>query len=108
MISRIWSGWTTPQNADAYERLLLGTVVPGIAARGIPGFRGMYVQRRVDGQEVEFVTTMLFETMEAVRAFAGPSHETSVVPDAARRLLSRFDARARHYDVLLAPEGSLP
>lgn len=107
MISRIWSGWTTPQNADAYERLLLGTVVPGIAARSIPGYRGMYVQRRADGPEVEFVTTMLFDSLDAVRAFAGPGHETSVVPDAARRLLSRFDDRARHYEVLLAPEGSL-
>jgi hypothetical protein len=49
--------------------------------------------------EVEFVTLMRFESLEAVRAFAGEDYEAAVVPVAARRLLSRFDARSAHYQV---------
>ena len=105
MISRVWRGWTSSAQADGYERLLLTTILPGIASRRIPGYRGAYLYRRADGTSVEFVTTMMFETIEAVIAFAGAEYETAVVPEAARRLLDRFDARSAHYEVLLAPEG---
>lgn len=107
MISRVWHGWTSRESADAYERLLLGTVLPGIRARGIAGYHGAYLYRRDVDEGVEFVTTMLFDGMDAVRAFAGEDHELSVVPAPARALLSRFDARAAHYEVLLTPaEGA--
>ncbi len=100
MISRVWHGWTTPQNADAYERLLRGTILPGIAARGIAGYRGHHLYRREAGGEVEFVTVMFLDSMDAVRAFAGADYETAVVPEAARKLLARFDARSSHFEVL--------
>ncbi|MBP3983792.1 antibiotic biosynthesis monooxygenase [Pseudoxanthomonas helianthi] len=101
MISRIWHGWTTPQNADAYERLLREEIFAGIRARRIEGFIDIQLLRRpVDG-EVEFVTLMRFENLEAVRAFAGADHEASVVPPRARELLSRFDARSQHYEILV-------
>jgi hypothetical protein len=103
MISRVWRGWALPEKADEYERLLLSTILPGIAGRGIAGYRGAYLYRRPDGGAVEFVTTMLFETIEAVIAFAGADYETAVVPEVARRLLDRFDARSAHYEVLLTP-----
>ncbi|HEU4698888.1 MAG TPA: hypothetical protein VFS40_06900 [Gemmatimonadales bacterium] len=105
MISRVWHGWTTPANADAYERLLLTTVLPGIRARDLPGYHGAYLYRRAsdDGAEVEFVTTMLFDSLDGVRAFAGADYAHGVVPPAARALLARFDARSQHYDVRLAP-----
>ena len=104
MISRVWYGWTSRDDADAYERLLLTTILPGIDARLPAGYRGAYLYRRDLGDaEVEFVTTMLFDSLDAVRAFAGDDYETAVVPPAARALLSRFDARSAHYDVLRTP-----
>jgi len=106
MISRIWHGWTTHPNADAYEQLLRREVFTGIAARGIPGYRGIHLLRRDAGAEVEFVTVMWFESLDDVRRFAGEDHEAAVVPPAARRLLARFDARSAHYDVLVEPGSS--
>ena len=106
MVGRVWHGWTSRENADAYERLLLDTVLPGIAARGIAGYHGAWLYRRDVPEGVEFVTTMLFESMARVREFAGADHETAVVPPAARALLARFDATSAHYDVRLAPGGA--
>lgn len=105
MISRVWHGWALPANADGYERLLVGTILPGIVARGIPGYRGAYLYRRPDGRLVEFVTTMLFDSLEAVIGFAGADYETAVVPEPARKLLDRFDPRSAHYQVLLTPSS---
>lgn len=94
MIARLWHGWTTPANADAYEALIRDTIFPGIVARRIPGLEALDLYRRPDADEVAFVTLMRFRDMEAVRAFAGADAEASVVPPAARALLSRFDDRA--------------
>ena len=99
MISRIWHGWTTPADADTYEQLLKGEIFAGIVARSIPGFRGIELGRRDVGDTVEFVTTMWFDSFDAVRAFAGPDYEVAVVPPAARAVLTRFDARSAHYEV---------
>lgn len=99
MIVRLWHGWTTPANADAYERLLGEEIFRGIARRTIPGYRGIELLRRADASEVEFVTAMRFDSVEAVRAFAGEEYEVAAVPPAARALLSRFDARSAHYEL---------
>ena len=98
MICRIWHGWTTPTNADAYEQLLRSEIFRGIAARRIPGYRGIELLRRPSDQLVEFVTLMWFDTLEDIRAFAGPDYEVAVVPPAARALLERFDARSAHFE----------
>jgi hypothetical protein len=103
MISRIWHGWTSRENADAYERLLRSEIFGGIAGRSIAGYRGIHLLRRDAGVEVEFVTIMWFDSLDAVRAFAGEDHEVAVVPEKARRLLARFDARSAHYEVVEAP-----
>ena len=99
MIARIWHGWTRPENADAYEGLLRTEIFPGIAAKHVAGYRGIELLRRPNGAEVEFVTIMWFESLGAVKAFAGEDHETAVVPLQARRLLARFDARSEHYEI---------
>lgn len=104
MITRIWHGWTTPANADAYEQLLRSEIFTGIVARAIPGFRGIQLLRRdpplhkAPG-EVEFVTIMRFESLDAVRAFAGEDYEVAVVPPKAQALLARYDDRSAHYEV---------
>lgn len=99
MIQRIWHGWTRPEQADAYEALLRSEILPGIAARNVPGYRGVTLLRRAMAGEVEFVTVMTFDSLDSVRAFAGEDYEAAVVPPRARALLARFDQRSRHYDV---------
>ena len=83
MITRIWRGWTTPENAD--------------------GYHGAYLLRRDLGGEVEFATIMLFDSLEQVRGFAGEDYESAYVPPKARAVLARFDQRSAHYDTLLRP-----
>ena len=100
MIARIWHGWTTKQNADAYEALLRTEIFGGIGARAIPGYRGIELLRRDVADEVEFVTVMRFDSLDAVRTFAGEDHEAAVVPPEARRILARFDRRSAHYEVI--------
>ena len=99
MISRIWRGWTTPQNADGYEALLKAEIFTGIVARGISGFQGIDLLRRELEKEVVFVTIMWFDSLLAVRSFAGEDYERAVVPAKARQLLLRFDERSAHYEV---------
>ncbi|MGB8958285.1 MAG: hypothetical protein WCC00_04650 [Candidatus Aminicenantales bacterium] len=99
MISRIWHGYTTPAKADAYENLLKEEIFVGIRGRKIPGFREIQLFRRDLGAEVEFITVMWFDSLDAVRAFAGPDYEACVVPPRARAILSRFDQRSQHYQV---------
>ncbi len=100
MICRVWHGWTTLQNAGAYEGIVRGEVIPGIEARHIPGFRHIDLLRREAGDEIEFTTMMWFDSLDSVRAFMGEDYSVSHVPSAARAVLSRFDERAAHYDVL--------
>ncbi|WP_159942024.1 MULTISPECIES: antibiotic biosynthesis monooxygenase [unclassified Nocardiopsis] len=101
MIRRLWHGWAAGADADAYERLLLDEVLPGIAARNLPGLRGLEAWRRAEkGGEVEFLTVMSFDDMRAVAAFTGGDPEASVVPERARALLSRFDERSAHYGLI--------
>lgn len=104
MISRIWHGWTTRANASAYEALLRTEVLTAIADRRIEGYKGAHLLRRESGEEVEFVTILWFDTIEAVQAFAGEDYERAVVPPKARALLARFDARSAHYETLLEPD----
>lgn len=99
MISRIWHGWTTADNADAYEKLLRSEIFEGIRGRAIEGFLGIDLLRREHDDEVEFATIMWFASLVAVRTFAGTDYEAAVVPPTARALLKRFDARSAHYEV---------
>ncbi|GIK37907.1 MAG: antibiotic biosynthesis monooxygenase [Chloroflexota bacterium] len=99
MISRVWHGWTTPEKADAYEALLQNEIFTGIQNRQIAGFREIQLFRRSLEAEVEFVTIMWFDSLEAVRVFTGEEYEVAVVPAKARELLSRFDERSQHYEV---------
>lgn len=102
MITRIWHGWTTREYANAYQELLRTRILPGIRAK--PGCRGIDLLRREAGAEVEFVTILQFDSLDAIRAFAGQDYEVAVVPPEARKLLTRFDARSAHYETVLALE----
>ncbi len=103
VISRIWHGWTTPSNAEAYETLLRTEILPGIAAREVPGYRGAHLMRRDAPNEIEFVTILWFDSIDSVRSFAGEDYEAAYVPPKAQAALSRFDERSSHYETLLSP-----
>lgn len=96
MITRLWRGWTARKDADAYERFLLTELYPRL--RGIAGFRGADVLRRDDDGEVAFVTLTRFDTLDAIRDFAGDDYEMPVLEPAARALLTRYDAKAQHFE----------
>ena len=99
MITRVWRGWTSPENADAYEELLRTKVLPEL--RRLPGHRGAAVLRRSAGEEVEFVVLNRFDSREDVRAFAGEDYEVAVITPEAEALLAHGDERALHYDVVV-------
>jgi heme-degrading monooxygenase HmoA len=105
MIVRIWHGWTTPHNAEKYEALLKEEIFVGIQNRHIRGFKSIQLLRREFGEEVEFVTIMLFDSLAAVREFAGENYEAALVPERARAVLSRFDERSQHYEIRAERSG---
>jgi len=99
MIGRMWHGWTTPENADTYENMLRTEIFPGIASRKVPGYRGIQLLRRPLDGEVEFITIMWFDSLDAIRQFAGEDYELAYVPEKAREVLTRFDERSQHYEI---------
>lgn len=101
MIARIWHGWTIPQNADNYETLLRDEIFTGIQNRQIRGFIGIQLLRRAINDEVEFITIMTFKSLDAVQEFAGKDYQKAVVPDKARDLLSHFDEKSQHYEIII-------
>ncbi|WP_148864032.1 antibiotic biosynthesis monooxygenase family protein [Marinobacter fonticola] len=99
MIARIWKGWTTPDNAAAYEELFRDVVLPKVT-QGVSGYIDTNLLRREAGEEVEFTTIFWFESLEAVKMFAGPNFEQAVVPDPVKALMVRYEAIALHHDVV--------
>ena len=98
MIARIWHGRARPEHADAYETLLKPEVLPGIGK--VDGYKGSYLLRREVGDEIEFITIILWDSIDAVRAFAGPDYETSIIPEERRKYLSHHDPKAAHYEIV--------
>ena len=100
MIARIWHGWTKPEDAKAYEQLLRDEIFPSIAAQKIEGYRGAELFVCEDGDEVEFVTLLRFDSMDAVKEFAGPEASKPVIFPRAEALITRME-QARHYRVAI-------
>ncbi len=99
-VKRIWHGWTTPENADKYQSLLLDEVFPGIEAKNIPGYQSIELMRRDLPDEAEFVTIMTFDSLQNVIDFQGKNYSRCYVPDAAKRLLKRWDKVSAHYEAV--------
>ena len=97
MIARIWHGYTRPEDADSYEATLKPEMLPGIGK--VPGYRGGYVLRRLLENEVEFITIMVWDSIDALKKVAGPNYTVSIVPEDRLKYLSRHDSHAAHYEI---------
>jgi heme-degrading monooxygenase HmoA len=97
VIARIWHGYTKPEHADAYEAMLKPELLPDIGK--VKGYRGSYLLRRAAGDEIEFITIMLWDSIDSIRAVAGADYEAAVIPEERRRYLSRCDAKSAHYEI---------
>lgn len=108
MIARIWHGWTKVEDADGYEAHLKPELLPGLSK--VTGFQGSYLLRRTVSDEVEFITMILWDSIEAVKAVAGEDYEKAVIPEERKKYLKRFDAKAGHFEVVEERRagGSIP
>ena len=104
LIARVWRGWPTSKNGDAYKELIDETVMPGLKC--IPGYRGGYVLRQDGKAEFGFVVVNFFESLQAVQAFAGPDYTVPVFEPEARELLAMVEPVAHHYDVKINSMGN--
>jgi len=100
MIARIWRGWTKRADAEAYEEMLRDEIFPSIAARKIEGYRDAELFVREDGDEVEFVTLLCFDSMDAVKEFAGDDASKPVIYPKAEALITRME-QAQHYRIAI-------
>lgn len=106
MIGRMWRGWTERDQADAYEAVFRGVVLPELD--GVAGCHGAYLLRGDDGDAVQFVSLTLFDSLDAVRAFAGERYESAVISDEAAAVLRDFDTTAQHFAIVVkSDDGAL-
>ena len=98
MIARVWHGWTKPADAEGYESHLKPELLPGLSQ--VKGFLGSHLLRRSVGDEVEFITVIFWESLDALRVLTGPEYETAMIPEDRRKYLVRCDAKAAHYEVV--------
>jgi hypothetical protein len=103
MIASHWRGWTKVGDADAYENLLKQKVLPGL--RNVEGYRGGYVLRHDGSREAEFVVVNLFDSLDAVKRFAGADYSTPVFEPEAMKLLCKVEPVAMHYEVRVSPDS---
>ena len=99
MIARIWHGWTSPGNANVYEKIFKEETAINIGNKNIPGYKGIELLKRSTNNEVEFITIMYFETMDAIKQFAGEDYSKAVVPEKAQKVLLRYDQTSQHYEI---------
>ena len=98
MIARLWRGWARPEDAEAYESHLKPELLPGLSK--VEGFRGSHLLRRQVGDEVEFITMILCDSIDTIRSIAGADYEAAVIPEERKKYLKRFDGKAAHYEVV--------
>ena len=98
MIVRVWKARATLEKAPAYRAHLETHVFPVL--RSVPGFINARLWQRRDAEEIEFVVTSRWASLEAVRSFAGDTYENAVIWPSAKAVLSSYDDRVEHYEVV--------
>jgi heme-degrading monooxygenase HmoA len=99
MVARIWNGYTSFKNADAYENFLKTEFMPAVEKKKIPGYRKFHLLRKEERDGVAFTTIMWFDNLEQIKAFAGEEYEKAVVHPTAEALLKKHDSQARHFEL---------
>ena len=99
MVARIWKGYTSFENADAYENFLKTEFMPAVEKKNIPGYKKFQLLKKEDKDEVSFMTIMWFENIEQIKAFAGEDYEKAVVHPKAQALLKRYDSHSGHFEL---------
>ena len=97
-IIRTWKGWTTQENASIYENLLIKEVFPEVKRKGVKGLEKVSISTQSNKEEVEFLLILQFESLDAVKRFAGDSYQRAYIPENAKRILLRYDKTAEHYE----------
>lgn len=97
-IIRIWKGWTNKENAPVYEKLLENEIFPEVKKKGVSGLKKVSISTRELKDEVEFLLVLQFDSLESVKTFAGENYKTAYIPDKAKRILSKYETTARHYE----------
>ena len=101
MIARIWHGVTPADKADEYYQVLLQS---GIADyQSIEGNRGVQVLRRIEGDKAHFLLITLWDSMDAIKRFAGDNPEKAKYYPEDKDYLLEFEEHVMHYDVLNIP-----
>ena len=96
-IIRTWKGWTLPEKAKSYQDFLKNEVFPEVRKNGVLGLEKVSISSRVLEDEVEFFLMLQFDSLDAVKQFAGEAYETAYIPEKAKTLLKRYDLKAEHY-----------
>ena len=99
MVARIWRGYTSLENADAYEKFLKTEFLPAVEKKNIPGYRRFQLLRKEETDEVSFITIMWFDSLDQIKAFAGEDYEKAVVHPTAQSLLKRYDPFSQHFEL---------
>ena len=97
-VLRLWKGRSTVERASEYVLHATKKVFP--ALRAIEGHRGAYLLRRMVDGAIEFVVLTLWDSMATARRFAGAEPEKAVVDAEARAILTSFDDRVTHYEIV--------
>jgi len=100
MVARIWEGYTSPENADAYSAFLKTEFLPAVEKKNINGYRKFQLVRKIEADEVHFITIMWFENLEQIKQFAGKDYEKAVVHPKAQALLKRYDQYSKHFELI--------
>ena len=98
-IIRTWRGWTTIENASIYENMLINEVFPEVKKKGVEGLEKVTISTQTNKDEVEFFLVLQFDSLEAVKTFAGENYKLAYIPENAQRVLKRYDQTAEHFDL---------
>ena len=98
-IIRTWRGWTTLKNAPIYEKMLINEVIPTLKRNGITGLEKVSISTKNNMDEILFFITLQFESLDAVKSFAGEDYKHAYIPENSKRVLKRYDKTAEHYEL---------
>ncbi|NJB72047.1 hypothetical protein GGR42_002538 [Saonia flava] len=98
-IIRTWKGWTTLENAPIYEDMLINEVFPTVKKNGVSGLEKVSISTKTKKDEVEFFLVLQFNSIDAVKSFAGENYSKAYIPDNAKLVLKRYNKTAEHYDL---------